>query len=652
MLRQCRGEADMSASELLQDRAHAGRVDEAIARATSALLALQCPGGFWQGVVHGAANLEAEYVFLHRLLGRQRPEQDRRMADRLLATQQLDGGWSLAPGLPSHLSTTIEAYLALRLAGLGTDEPALVRARDVILAGGGLAGAGMFTRFWLACFGQFPWAGVPRVPVEMVLLPTWAPLNIYRLSSSTRATLVPFALLMVHRPEVRVPPEADVRELWLREPTPRDLSFARSPSVLSWRNVFLALDRSIALLGRVRWKPMRRRAVARAIEWVLRHEDATGQWAGIQPAMVQSVLALHAIGFAADHPAIVRGVQGLDDLLAQRGTHLVYQPCVMTTLDTVQAVRALLDAGTAASHPALERAADWLVARQSFRPGDWIVHSPELDAGGWAAELANDFYPRTDVSALAVSVLGDLPIAGTAAGRRALAHGLEWTLGMQGRDGGWAAFDCDNASRFLDAVPFPDLEGVTEPASADVTGQVLAAAAGRGFGLGLGRVRRGAEYLRRTQHGDGSWSGRWGVNALYGTWLAVTGLLAAGEDPRAAHLQRAVAWLEARQNADGGWGESPVSYEDAAHRGIGESTPSQTAWAVMALLAAAGPGRPAVSRGVEYLLGTQTADGAWNETAFTATAVPRRAYVRRELSPLLAALRALGHYRARVEPAA
>lgn len=644
--------ADLSASDLVESRARAGRVDEAIARASRALLAQQCPAGYWQGRVEGAAHLEAEYVFVNRLLGRQRPEQDRRMAERLLATQQADGGWSLEPGLPAHLSTTIEAYLALRLTGLGPSDPALSRAREVVLAGGGLAGAGMFTRFWLACFGQFPWTGVPRVPVEMVLLPTWAPLNIYRLSSWTRATLVPFALLMVHRPEVRVPPEADVRELWLREPTPRDLSFARSPSVLSWRNVFLALDRSIALLGRVRWKPLRRRAVARAIEWVLRHEDATGQWAGIQPAMVQSVLALHAIGFAADHPAIVRGVQGLDDLLAQRGDQLLYQPCVTPTLDTAQAVRALLDAGTPATHPALERAAEWLVERQIFRPGDWAVHTPELDAGGWAAELANDFYPRTDVSALVVSVLGDLPIAASPAGRRALAHGLEWTLGMQGRDGGWAAFDCDNASRFLDAVPFPDLEGVTDPSSADVTGQVLAAAAGRGFGLGLGRVRRGAEFLRRSQHADGSWSGRWGVNALHGTWLAVTGLLAAGEDPRAAHVQRAVAWLAGRQNPDGGWGERTASYESAAQRGAGKSTPSQTAWALTTVLAAAGAAHPAVSRGVEYLLDAQRADGGWDETAFTATVVPRRTYLRRELAPLLGALRALGRYRAQVESSA
>jgi squalene-hopene/tetraprenyl-beta-curcumene cyclase len=360
------------------------------------------------------------------------------------------------------------------------------------------------------------------------------------------------------------------------------------------------------------------------------------------------VLALHAIGFATEHPAIVRGVQGLDDLLAQRGDQLLCQPCVTPTRDTVHAVRALLDAGTPGTHPALARAGEWLAARQIFRAGDWAMHKADLDPGGWAAELANDFYPSVDVSAQAVSVLQDLPVAATAGGRRALAHGLEWTLGMQSRDGGWAAFDADNASRFLDAVPFPDLEGVTDPSSPDVTGRVLAVAAERGFGLGLGRVRRGVEFLHRTQHPDGSWSGRWGVNALYGTWLAVTGLVAAGEEADAPHLRRAVGWLAGCQNADGGWGERVTSYDDESQRGVGESTPSQTAWAVMALLAVAGPAHPGVVRGVEYLVGAQDPEGTWDEQAVTMTAVPRRSYLRSHLAPLHFPLRALGQYRARL----
>jgi squalene-hopene/tetraprenyl-beta-curcumene cyclase len=630
------------------------RLDGAIARATDALLARQYAAGHWQGVVEAAANLEAEYVFVSRLLGRRRPEHESRMVERLLATQGPDGGWPLATGQPGHLSTTIEAYLALKLGGVPADAPALVRAREVVLGGGGLARAGMFTRFWLACFGQFPWSAVPRVPVEMILLPPWTPLNIHRLASWTRAALVPFSLLMVHRPEVRVPPEADVHELWFRDPTPADLAFGRSASLLSWRNLFLGLERALAVLGRVPWRPMRRRAVARAIEWVLRHEDAAGQWAGMQPATVQSLLALHAIGFASDHPAMMRGLQGLDDLLVQRGDQLACQPCVVPVLDTVTAVRALLDTGLPATHPALERAGGWLVERQILRSGDWSVHAPDLDPGGWAAQPANDLYPDVRVSALAVSVLQDLPVATEPRGRRALAYGVEWTLGMQSRNGGWAAFDPDNDSRALAAVPFPDLEGMADPPCADVTGLVLTGAASRGFGLGLGRVRRGVEFLHRVQHEDGSWTGRWGVNALHGTWLAVAGLVAAGEEPQSPAVRRAVTWLVSRQNADGGWGEQVSSYDDETQRGIGDSTPTQTAWAVMALVAAAGPTHPGVSSGVDHLLRTQRADGTWPSDAYTTTGVPGRSYLRLELSSLSDPLRALGQVRARVarEPAA
>jgi squalene-hopene/tetraprenyl-beta-curcumene cyclase len=636
----------MNAGEPIQRSGLGERLDAAIARATAALLARQYPGGHWQGVVEAAANLEAEYLFVNRLVGRERPEEEARMAERLLGTQGADGGWALAPGQPAHLSTTIEAYLALKLAGVTAAAPELVRAREAILGAGGLARAGMFTRFWLACFGQFPWSAVPRVPVEMILLPPWAPMNVSRLASWTRATLVPFSLLMAHPPEQRAPPEADVQELWLREPTPADLSFGRSPSLVSWRNLFLGLDRTLAALGRVPWRPMRRRAVARAIEWVLRHENTSGQWAGIQPAIVQSVLALHAIGFAKDHPAMVRGLQGLDDLLVQRGAGLVCQPCVMPVLDTATAMRALLDAGLPPDHPALARGGEWLMARQIFRAGDWTVRVPGLDPGGWAAQPGNDFYPNVGVSALVLSVLQDLPLATAPSGRHALAHGIAWTLGMQSRGGGWAAFDADNDSRALAAVPFPDLEGVTDPSCADTTGWVLEAAAAHGFAGTYGRLRRATDFLARLQHDDGSWTGRWGVNALHGTWRAIAGMVAVGEEPHAPIIRRAVDWLVARQNGDGGWGERVSSYDDPSLRGVGESTPAQTAWAVLALLAARGAEHPAVAAGVDHLLRTQRDDGTWAGDAYTTTGVPGRSYLRLELASLYEPLRALGQVRA------
>ncbi len=624
----------------------AERVANAVARATRALLDQQQPSGSWQGVVEAAANLEAEYVFLNRLLGRQRPDVDRRMGERLLALQQADGGWTVAPGLPSHPSTSIEAYFALKLVGIPVSEPALVRARDFIRGQGGLARAGVFTRFWLACFGQFPWEGVPAIPVETILLPPRSPFGIYALSSWTRATLVPFSLLMMHKPQARLPPDVHVAELWLREPEPADLAYPRSPSFFSWRNVFLGLDRTIALAGRVRWKPLRRRAVARAIEWILRHQEASGQWGGIQPAMVQSVLALHAVGFALEHPAIVRGLQGIDDLLVQCGDTLAYQPCVVPTWDTALAVRALLDAGADPASPPLARAAEWMLGTQIFRPGDWAIRNPDLDPGGWPLELANDHYPNVDASAAVLGALADLPAADTQAGRRALAHGRNWTFGMQSRDGGWAAFDTASASRVLEAVPFPDLEGLTDPPCADSTGHVLELMGTAGFGTGFGRVRRAREFLERTQRPEGCWVGRWGVNAIYGTWAALAGLRAVDEDPKSPLVQRAVAWLVARQNPDGGFGESVSSYDDDAMIGRGDSTPSQTAWAVLALLAADGDDA-AVRRGVDWLVRTQRADGTWDEHAYTATGVPRRSYLRFQLFPLYFPLRALGQYRAR-----
>lgn len=625
------------------------RVDVAIARAQAQLLALQQSRGQWQGVVEAAPNLEAEYVFVNRLLGRDRADADRRMAERLLALQGADGGWALAPGLPGHLSTSIEAYLALKLAGSPSDAAALGRAREFIRAQGGLARAGVYTRFWLASFGQCPWWAVPALPVEMILLPPWAPLSIYAFSAWARSTLVPFSLLALQRPETRLQADERVDELWLRPPTPGDLRMPRSPSLFSRRNFFLALDRSLEAMGRVPWKPLRRRAVAKAIEWILRHQDATGQWGGIQPSMVHSVLALHAVGFAKDHPVMVRGVQGIDDLLAQRGDQLVCQPCLAPTWDTALGVRALLDAGMAPDDPALARAGEWLCAAQIFRAGDWAVRRPDLDPGGWPFELANDHYPNVDVSAVAALALADLPVATTPAGRRALARGVHWVSGLQSRSGGWAAFDAVTQAPVLDAVPFPDMEGLVDAPSADTTGHVLELLGRVGFGPDFGRVRRALEFLRQTQLPDGSWDGRWGVHAVCGTARALGGAAAVGEDPQAAWMRRAVAWLEAHQNPDGSWGESVASYEDASRRGVGDGTPTQTAWALLGLLAVESPAHPAVVRGVAWLLAAQRADGGWDEPQYTGTGVPRRSYLRFELNPLSYPLRALGRFRAAAE---
>ncbi len=620
------------------------RAGQAIARATQHLAAAQHPHGYWHAPLEANVTMEAEYVFFNRMLGRERADVDRRMAERLLALQQADGSWPQYPGGPGNLSTTIEAYFALKLAGRRPEEPALARARDFILGHGGLARAGVFTRFWLAYFGQFPWAGLPALPVELVLLPPWFPINIYAMSSWARGTVVPLSLLAAHRPSVRTPPEAALNELWLATPTRADLGFPRSRELITTQNVFLALDRALKLVGLSPWKPFRRRAIARAIEWLVRHQDKNGQWGGIQPAMLNSVLALHAVGFAPDHPAMVSGVQGVDDFLVECEGTLMYQPCVSPTWDTALAMKALLESGMDPAHPMLARAGEWLVANQIFRPGDWSILNPELEPGGWAFEFANDWFPDVDDSAVILMVLAQLPIAATPAGKRALAYGLNWTLGMQSRSGGWGAFDTDNTAEFLNRIPFADMEAMIDPPSEDLAGRLLNLMGICGYGPDFGRARRALEFVRRTQRADGSWWGRWGVNFIYGTWSVLDGLAAIGEDLRAPYVRRAVEWLRARQNADGGWGETVASYDDESLAGKGESTASQTAWALLGLMAADGAASPAVQRGIDYLVRTQGAEGTWSERLFTGTGFPRHFYLRYHLYRHYFPLMALGRY--------
>jgi squalene-hopene/tetraprenyl-beta-curcumene cyclase len=622
----------------------AARAAEAVTRASEHLFATQHARGYWHAPLEANVTMEAEYFFFNRMLGRDKADLERRLADRMLALQQADGSWPIYHGGPGQLSVTIEAYFALKLAGMTPDEPALARARDFILGHGGLARAGVFTRIWLAYFGQFPWTGVPSMPVELVLLPPWFPLNIYAMSSWARGTVVPLTLLMAHRPAVAIDAAAGVGELWQRPPRPEDLAFARSHELVTTRNLFLAVDAALKRLGRFAWRPLRRRAIARAIEWILRHQDTNGQWGGIQPAMLNSVLALHAVGFAPDHPAIVSGVAGVDDFLVECDGGLMYQPCVSPNWDTALAAKALLDAGLDPTHPSLAKAGEWLVKNQIFRTGDWAVVNPRLEPGGWAFEFANDSYPDVDDSAVILMVLQALPLAQTAAGRRAVAYGLNWTLGMESRGGGYGAFDTDNTSEFLNRIPFADMEAMIDPPTEDLTGRLLHLMGTVGYGSDFGRARRAIEFLRRTQRPDGSWWGRWGVNFIYGTWCALTGLAAIGEDCRAPWIRRAVEWLVAHQNADGGWGETVASYDDERLAGKGESTPSQTAWAVLGLLAADGPRSAAVERGVDFLVRTQGADGTWKEAAFTGTGFPRHFYLRYHLYRHYFPLMALGQY--------
>ena len=623
------------------------RLDAAIARSQAAFLRQQHREGYWHAPLEANVSMDAQYLFLNRFMGRQLTRLDRRIVDHMLATQGDDGSWPLYAGGPGHVSDTIEAYFALKLAGLSADEPALARARDFIHAHGGLARAGVFTRTFLAYFGQFPWAALPAMPVELMLLPPWFPLNIYALSSWARETVVPLTVLMAKRPQIAIAPHEGVAELWLRPPSAADLAYPRSREWLTWRNFFLALDATLKAVGRSPWKPLRKRALARAERWILDRQDVNGGWGGIQPPMVNCVMALRALGYPDSHPAVAKGLQAIDDFVIADGDQLFFQPCVSPTWDTALMAKALLESGVPGDHPALRRAADWLIDNQIFARGDWSIYNPDLEPGGWAFEFANDWYPDVDDSAVILMVLKRIAHRDGPRADRAIAAGMNWVLGMQSRNGGWGAFDTDNDRAFLNQIPFADMEAMIDPPTEDLTGRLLEMMGTYGHDLRFNRARRAREFLLRTQRTDGAWWGRWGANFIYGTWSALSGLRAIGDDLDAAHIRRAVAWLKARQNPDGGWGETMASYDDERLAGRGEATASQTAWAILGLLAGEHEVSKAVQRGVDYLVERQRPDGQWDETLFTGTGFPRHFYLRYDMYRNYFPLMALGAARQR-----
>ncbi len=640
------------ASGLPLQQSPVARLDEAIRRTQQKLLAIQHHDGYWHFPLEANVTMDAEYIFFNRFMGREAAKQEGRISDHMLATQRDDGSWALFPGAAGHVSLTIEAYFALKLAGFPADSEPLRRAREFIRAHGGLARAGVFTRCFLAYFGQFPWYGLPSMPVELILLPPWFPINIYALSSWARETVVPLTVLFAKRPHVPIAPHETVEELWLSPPTPEAVRFTGSQTWLSWRNFFLAVDRTLKILEvYAPFNPFRQRALRRAERWILERQDRNGGWGGIQPPMLNSVMALRTLGYPDDHPAIQKGIQAVEDFLIADGDALMMQPCVSPTWDTALAAKALLDSGIAPDHPALQRAADWLLRQQIFKPGDWSVYNPHLEPGGWAFEFANDWYPDVDDTAVILMQLRRIATSDQRRTTRAIAYGFQWAVGMQSRNGGWAAFDTDNDREFLNQIPFADLEAMIDPPTEDLTGRLLELMGEFGFDLRSHRVRRAVSFLLDRQRPSGAWWGRWGANFIYGTWSVLSGLRAIGADLNAPYVRRAVGWLKRCQNGDGGWGETLASYEDETLAGRGDSTPSQTAWAILGLLAGEEEISPAVERGIEYLLRTQRPDGTWDESLWTGTGFPRHFYLRYDGYRTYFPLMALGQFRDRLQRA-
>lgn len=586
----------------------------------------QLDDGSWAGILESNACIEAEWLLAFHLLGYEFPDSGG-LISGILDRQRQDGSWETYYGaVDGDINATVECYAALRSSGFDVADERLVRAREWIVGHGGLSKTRVFTRYWLAMLGEWPWEKTPNLPPEVIRFPSWFSLNIYSLASWARATVVPLCVLSARRFAKPLPEGRRLDELF---PDGRDAvnySLPKRTSIFSWGRFFLFADRLLHIYQKLGITPWRESSIRRCLEWIEQHQDADGAWGGIQPPWIYGLLALHVEGNALTQPSVKKGLAALN-------THWSYkcdngariQASESPVWDTLLSLLAMLDSGRDYSDSvSMQRAVSWVLDQQILVPGDWSVNAKGVRPGGWAFERANIHYPDVDDTAVALLLLARLKGSFEDPERldRAIERGTEWMIGMQSSNGGWAAFDKDNNRKIITNVPFCDFGEALDPPSADVTAHALEALGALGWNSDDPVVKRGLRYLYAEQEPSGSWFGRWGVNHIYGTAAVLTALRAVGEDMNSESVRRAAVWLALLQNGDGGWGESCASYMDSSSMGKGSSTASQTGWALMALLATdCDEYQQHVRRGVHYLTSTQR-DGTWHEPEYTGTGFP------------------------------
>ena len=626
-------------------------LDQSIASATEALLRAQQDDGHWCFELEADATIPAEYVLLRHYLAEPSDlELEEKIARYLRRIQGEDGGWALYQGGPMDLSASVKAYFALKMIGDDIDAPHMARARAEILARGGAAGANVFTRISLALYGQISWSAVPSMPVEMILLPRWFPVHLSKMSYWARTVLAPLLVLMALKPMARNPRGVGIAELYAsREARSRVPRKTISHKQRGWAAFFKSVD--LVLKGvDPHWPTrLRARAIDQAVAFTterLNGEDGLG---GIYPAMASSVMMFDALGVGADDPRRAIARRAIEKLLVVNDDEAYCQPCVSPVWDTALAAQALIETGDEEAEDAAAEALRWLKPRQVLDvKGDWAVKRPNLRPGGWAFQYENAHYPDTDDTAVVVMAMDRLrpKLADSAVFDEAVSRAREWIEGMQSRDGGWGAFDVDNTQFYLNNIPFADHGALLDPPTVDVSARCVGMLAQLGEPTDSPRMKAAMRYLEADQLADGSWFGRWGVNYVYGTWSALCALNAAGAELDSAPVRRAVDWLLAIQNGDGGWGEDCDSYRlDYAGYSPAPSTASQTAWALLGLMAAGEIDHPAVERGIRYLVETQDADGVWTQDQYTGGGFPRVFYLRYHGYPRYFPLWALARYR-------
>lgn len=629
---------DVSASEL----------ENAVRKSQDFMLGIQRPDGHWVGELEADATLTADYILLMHLLATSGGEvdvvQQRKAANYVLGKQLSDGGWNLYANGPSEVSASVKAYFALKLAGYSPDETFMQRARGCILGLGGIMKCNAFLKIYLSIFRQLDPRWAPAAPVEMMLLPSILPLNIYEMSYWSRCIVVPLTIVQARDYSVDVGVTIDELYAEPKEASKDDIE--RERPALTWYNFFITMD---GLFKRYQKRPihfLRETAVKKATDWMLSRQEKSAGLGAIWPGIINTIFALKALGYPNDHPEIKRQLREVEQLKIEEEDSLRMQPCTSPVWDTGWAVIALHDSGLPRNHPALLDAAKWLLGKEVRNYGDWCIKNPKVEPSGWYFEYACEWFPDTDDSAVVLMGLQRTALL-EAGGKKeaALLRGTRWLLGMQCTYGGWGAFDKDSNKDFLNRIPFADFGAILDPPSSDVTGRCLDWLGRAGFGMDHRTVIRAMEFLKKEQEKDGSWFGRWGVNYIYGTWSALSGLESVGEKMDKDYIKRATAWLKSVQLPDGGWGERCTSYHDPAYKGKGPATPSQTAWAVMGLLAAGEADCPEVEKGVNHLIGTQKDDGSWDEDEWNAVGFPRFFYLEYHLYRNYFPLMALSRYR-------
>lgn len=627
------------------------KLDAAIAASQAYLLSTQHQDGYWWAELESNVSITSESVLVHKIWGSDRTRPLHKAAQYLRNQQRDHGGWELYYGDGGELSVSVEAYMALKLLGAQADDPAMVKARAFILARGGISKTRIFTKLHLALIGCYDWRGLPSLPPWVMLLPNFGPVNIYEMSSWARGSTVPLLVVMDRKPIFPLAQPINLDELYAEGRANATFELPRNND---WSDIFLAADSLFKVGEMMNIVPFREEGIKAAEKWVLERQEATGDWGGIIPAMLNSLLCLKALDYDLNDPVVERGLAAVDNFGLESDAEYRMQPCISPIWDTALVARALAESGLPRNHEALLKAGNWLIDKQILDYGDWSVKNPLGQPGGWAFEFENRFYPDVDDTAVVVMALNEIELPHQVLKQRSIQRAVDWVKTMQCKPGGWAAFDIDNDQDWLNSIPYGDLKAMIDPNTADVTARVLEMIGRAGVSTGAQSIEKALAYLMQEQEPEGCWFGRWGVNYIYGTSGVLAALALIDGARFKSAIARGAAWLVRCQNPDGGWGETCESYDDPSLKGQGISTPSQTAWALIGLIAAGDATGdydiPAIEQGIDHLLMTQKDDGTWNEDYFTGTGFPGHFYLKYHLYQQHFPLTALGRYRTLVNP--